>query len=377
LRTNVWTTGSGNLSTIGITNNSNLTFDNPNYTALVTNNAQVTALSGITFNAGAGTNTLSGSNVSIGAAGIVNNSAATQTVALGLTQSADSSVTAASGDLVISGSLDTAGYNLTLNGSSNTTVSGNISGNGAITKSGTGTTTLSGSNTAASTTLNGGSLNVTGSLHNSGNLAVGGSGSGNSLEIANGGVVSDAWGIIGYEEISSNNSVLVSGSGSRWNNNALWVGFYGSGGSLTISNGAAVYDSVGFIGGGPNASNNRVLVTGAGSLWDNAGPVDSQLLFVGQAGSGNTLTIADGGRVVNSLGAIGYDAASSNNSALVTGAGSRWNSSAALYVGYLGAQNGLAISNGGVATSSDGVIGGGGQANNNRALVTGEWLHWC
>jgi hypothetical protein len=63
--TNLWTSGSGNLSTIGITNDSNLTFNNPGYTATVTNNAQVTALTEITFNAGAGTNTLTGSSAGV------------------------------------------------------------------------------------------------------------------------------------------------------------------------------------------------------------------------------------------------------------------------------------------------------------------------
>ena len=174
--TNLWTSGSGNLSTIGITNGSNLTFNNPGFTATVTNDAWVTALTGITFNAGAGTNILTGSSVTIGAAGIVNNSATTQTVALGLTQSATASITAVNGNLVISGPLNNAGYSLTLGGAGNTAISGVISGSGALTTSGAGTLTLTGANSyTGGTTISAGTLRIGAAGSIRGNVTNGGS----------------------------------------------------------------------------------------------------------------------------------------------------------------------------------------------------------
>jgi len=69
---------------------------------------------------------------------------------------------------------------------------------------------------ADSNTLN--VLNTNTVLTNSGNLTVGGSISGNSLVTSNGGTVqSSTAGRIGEISFASNNSVLVTGTNSRWN----------------------------------------------------------------------------------------------------------------------------------------------------------------
>ncbi|MGA1149317.1 MAG: beta strand repeat-containing protein, partial [Ilumatobacteraceae bacterium] len=70
----------------------------------------------------------------------------------------------------------------------------------------------------------------------------------------------------------------------------------GSGNSLIIANGATVANKLGSIGFTNDSSNNSVLVTGANSLWTNSGTVT-----LGEGGAeGNTLTVADGARVVAS-----------------------------------------------------------------------------
>jgi T5SS/PEP-CTERM-associated repeat protein len=73
-----------------------------------------------------------------------------------------------------------------------------------------------------------GSLTVTNQntlLENSQNLTVGNLGSGNTMAIANGAVVADRSGFVGYDAASSNNSVQVTGSNSVWQNTAdLYVG---------------------------------------------------------------------------------------------------------------------------------------------------------
>jgi len=217
----------------------------------------------------------------------------------------------------------------------------------------------------------------TGSIwSNSSNLYVGYQGSGNSLTIANGGTVCDAQGYIGYTNGVNNNAVLVTDTGSIWSNRGnLYVGYQGSSNSLTIANGGKVYNSglgatVGLLAG---ANNNAVTVTGTGSVWTNSGFLD-----FGDSSYGNTLTIANGGRVDNnSWGAIGLNPGSSNNAVTVTGAGSVWNMSG-LDVGLSGSGNTLTIASGGVVYNSGagagiGVVAG---ANNNAVTVTGTGSLW-
>jgi T5SS/PEP-CTERM-associated repeat protein len=117
------------------------------------------------------------------------------------------------------------------------------------------------------------------------------------------------------------------------------------------------------------SSNNSALVTGAGSLWTNSGD-----LYVGNEGSGNSLVISNGGRVANTIGYIGDQPNSSNNSVLVTGSNSLWTNSGDLFVGLQGSGNSLVISNGGTVASGEGYIGA--VSSNNSALVTGAGSLW-
>ena len=87
------------------------------------------------------------------------------------------------------------------------------------------------------------------------------------LQILNGGVVSNYTGVVGYKSAGSNNTALVSGTGSLWKSgNALFVGYESSVNWLVISNGGMVV-GVGQIGS--CGSSNSVLVIGTGSVWSN------------------------------------------------------------------------------------------------------------
>ncbi|MBI5820984.1 MAG: hypothetical protein HZA88_18595, partial [Verrucomicrobia bacterium] len=187
---------------------------------------------------------------------------------------------------------------------------------------------------------------------NNGSLYIGNFGSANSLKISSGGQVQNSESYIGYGSASSNNAVLVTGSGSAWSNNAVHVGVYGSSNSLTIADGGQVVGWRGYINLYAAASNNSALVTGAGSLWTNTGS-----MFVGMAGGQGNLTIANGGRVVNWLGYLGHDSTSSNNTALVTDAGSLWRSTADLDVGLDGGGNYLTVSNSGTVAANNIYVG--------------------
>jgi T5SS/PEP-CTERM-associated repeat protein len=177
-------------------------------------------------------------------------------------------------------------------------------------------------------------------------LLVGVYGSGNSLVISNGGSVTNVIGSIGSNAISSNNIVTVTGNGSTWLNNELVVGWEGSSNSLVISSGAKVVSSNTYLG--VVSSNNSVTVTGAGSVATFGGSV-----FLGIDGSGNSMVVSNGGKVVSYRGSyIGLNPTSSNNSVLVTGANSLWTNSGGLIVGRDGTGNTLTVAEGGTVAES-------------------------
>jgi len=219
-----------------------------------------------------------------------------------------------------------------------------------------------------------------------------------ALLILNSGVLSNGLGVIGGSSGANSNLALVSGSGSVWNNNGLAIGRSSAGTALVISNGGKVMvtgavlkpTASSFVGWSTsgNASNNSVLVTGSGSVWSNRYD-----LWVGLGGFnslnlsvGNRLAIHDGAAVINSNGYVGYRSDTSpgpgsvsNNSVLVTGSGSVWNNRSNVFVGNYGASgNSLVISNGGAVLDGNGYLGGAssGANNNNRALVTGSGSVW-
>jgi T5SS/PEP-CTERM-associated repeat protein len=212
-------------------------------------------------------------------------------------------------------------------------------------------------------------VDTTGAVVGFDGVLVGVVGSGNTLAITNGGQVVNSLGFIGLNQSSSNNVVLVTGTGSVWSNSYLYVGYDGAGNQLTITNGGLVVNDYGFLGTSNRSSNNLVLVTGSGSLWSNA------VLNVGFGGASNQLTIANSGLVVNDYGYLGANN-SRNNAVLVTGPGSVWSNRYDLSVGYGGAGNQLTITNGGLVVNNYGNLGFNAGGSNNVALVTGAGSVW-
>ena len=195
------------------------------------------------------------------------------------------------------------------------------------------------------------------------------------LLIRNGGVLTNGNGLIGYVVGATNNAVVVSGSGSVWNNRTnLAVGVFSSGNSLVISNQGKVVtgdgfvlNGIGFIGDQASSSNNSVLVTDSGSVWSN-----QSFTIVGYFASGNSLVISNQGRVVDDQGEIGGNAGSSNNSALVIGAGSVWVNRQNLTVGGAGSSNLLTVAGGSVIASSLSIGAGDFSTNNTLQVNSGS-----
>ena len=203
-------------------------------------------------------------------------------------------------------------------------------------------------------------------------LRIGYYGVGNQLTITNGGRVENSFGCIGRYGGSDSNAVLVTGSGSVWSNlTDLHVGSWGSGNQLTITNGGQVENFDGYLGRVMDSRNNGALVAGSGSVWSNRNN-----LYVGYDGDGNQLSIIGSSRVENAVGYIGYNASGSNNSALVAGSGSIWSNRYNLHVGYYGAGNHLTITNGGRVENGYGYLGYYGGGSSNSVLVAGSGSLW-
>jgi T5SS/PEP-CTERM-associated repeat protein len=232
-----------------------------------------------------------------------------------------------------------------------------------------------------------------------GNYIVGSNTVSDLLRIENGGVLTNSIGYIGYEATASNNYVIVSGNGSRWTMVNLSVGFNGSACQLTITNGGHVENSfeacVGpFAWAGFGGDGNVVIVTGSGSVWN----IGNNLDIGEHRGSSNQLIIVDGGAVYDRNGIAGSTV---GNAVIVRGTGSVWSNSDGLYVGLDGSGNSLVISDGarvinganlhvgyygrgstlivtggGEVVDSNGSLGSFPGSSNNNVLVTGTGSVW-
>ncbi|MDM8346874.1 autotransporter domain-containing protein [Pseudochrobactrum sp. sp1633] len=184
----------------------------------------------------------------------------------------------------------------------NLTIGGTGSGTLVIENGGTVSsqfaTISSGSGTASAIVRDSGSV-----WSNAKALLVGTAGTG-KLSILNGGSVSSEDGYIGQYQNNSG-EIVVSGAGSTWSNSGfLRVGDMGGSGSLTIDQGAVVYNKDSFIGS-MGGSTGAVTVSGAGSVWHNTGELNVGFGMLFNYGAG-TLTIADRGEVI--VGAAGSGA---------------------------------------------------------------------
>jgi T5SS/PEP-CTERM-associated repeat protein/autotransporter-associated beta strand protein len=165
------------------------------------------------------------------------------------------------------------------------------------------------------------------------------------INIAGGTVINS-----GTDQTISNCSATVTGTGSQWNVGAtLNVGDNAGTGTLNIQNGGTVSNTSGYVGW---FGTGTVTVDGAGSSWTNSGP-----LHVGYRTGGNgTLNILNGGAVSNTHSYVGFF--SDTGTVTVDGAGSSWTNFGNLYVGLNSGSNGtLNVQNGGRVRSADVTLG--------------------
>lgn len=202
-------------------------------------------------------------------------------------------------------------------------------------------------------------------------LAVGLNPANNRLVVSNGAVVMAGQnGRVGVSTPATNNVVIITGAGSLWSNQfELYVGEGSSRNRMEVHDGGWVVSSNTHVGFG--GASNLALVTGAGSVWTNR-----NIFTVGNSGAGNRLVVSDGGRVESSAGRIGQNVSSTTNEALVTGIGSLWRLTGALTVGSAGPGNRLVISDGALVSDTFGLLGASATGANNEAIVTGPGSVW-
>jgi len=220
---------------------------------------------------------------------------------------------------------------------------------------------------------NSGQSQITNGSTSAFNVFVGFDNSGNSLVISDSGNLVNEFASIGRNTTASNNSVLVTGAGSLWNGATVDVGYDGSGNSLVVSNGGIVQLDGLVVGYNVGSDNNSLLLTGSNSLLS----VVNDIRVSYDANTGNSMTISGGATALSGAGFIGsFNDASAENSILVTGAGSAWTNSGDLYVGEDGRDNKMVISNGGMVANATASIGRNATTANNSVLVTGAGSTW-
>ncbi len=192
-------------------------------------------------------------------------------------------------------------------------------------------------------------------------LTVGQYGAENTLTVADGGIVTNkSYLYVGVKPEARSNTVAVTGNGALlWLNGGLynWVGNYGDYSTLVVSNQGAVIVSAG-VGGltiGQYCYNNKVLVTGAGSVLNCA----SNLTVT--AYSGNRLEVRDGGRV-SADGKLLLKGAASGCRASVENPGSSLQAGM-IDVGIGSSAALLKVADGGIVSCPDIVVGRTGTAN--------------
>jgi len=245
----------------------------------------------------------------------------------------------------------------------------NITGSGAITMQGVGNLALLGSNSFAGAVL----LNTPNGTLTLGNTYAIGT---NSITVSNGTVVTLGTLPFIVGNGTSNQAVLVTGSGSSWTNGDGFVVGSGTGAvnnSVLIANGADLFASS--LAVGTNGANfNNVTITNGGGLWTGT----NNLNVIGYNASSNMVTVAGGGAFWNAGGTdivIGAGLSTGNVlriDGMGVAGGAIVMSNKTVTIGNGTEGNALIITNGGQLIST---IGGGGSigngGSNNLVLVIG------
>ena len=212
--------------------------------------------------------------------------------------------------------------------------------------------------------------NVTNTIN--GNVVVGTNGSFTLLVLSDNTLLTNSVnGILGRNGTAKSNEVQLISSTARWRmGGSLFVGSNGASSRLVVSNGALLEDFNGNLGFLSASSNNSALVTGAGSLWTNNGAFSISGAFFSSS-KGNQVVVSNGAALV-AVG--GSSVEGSGNQVVVTGAGSRWASQSSFSFG--GGPNRLDVTDGAALVSSNATIADLVGSGDTTVLLTGTGTVW-
>jgi len=171
----------------------------------------------------------------------------------------------------------------------------------------------------------------------------------NFLLVASGSTLTSKGGIIGSGSESNYNTVALVGSGTSWAaGDRLDVGSDGSNNHLSVEEGSHVSTKWAYVGLTETAHHNTLNVLGAGSSM-----TVQYDLTIGSGGSNNILRVGYGGTLTTGSADIGFESGSNNNEAIVYDRGSTWSlKQLAIATYYEGSGNSLTIEDGGLVRIS-------------------------
>lgn len=160
--------------------------------------------------------------------------------------------------------------------------------------------------------------------------------------------------VMGQNAGSTGNALLIAGDGAALVTldyvNPTLIGDAGAGNTFTVGAGGSFSLNQATIGNLLGADSNQLVI-------ESSVPSFASLIFVGEQGSDNQLSVINGGQLVSIFAQLGTQAGASFNSVTV-GADSFWSldsSSGALVVGQAGDDNSVQVTDGGILSLSSTV----------------------
>jgi len=226
---------------------------------------------------------------------------------------------------------------------------------------------------------------VQGKWDQNGGFIIGNLGSGNALDIEDGGTVTATSLTEGVFAGADGNGVTVDGQNGQSTlvvSGAVTVGDASSSNTLTVESGGKVSDTLAYVGYGAGSTGNTVTVEGTGSEWTTDFTVpDTGVLYLGLDGNGNTMNVLDGGAATVAKDMLlGANAGADDNTLDIAGDGSKVTVGGMLYVGRSSEANSVVVESGGNLETTGARIGGGtgsvAASSGNTVTVEGAGSTW-
>jgi T5SS/PEP-CTERM-associated repeat protein len=203
---------------------------------------------------------------------------------------------------------------------------------------------------------------------NSSSLVVGNGSSHNMLIVTNGGKVFSGSSGVGENAFGvSSNNVFITGPGSSWSSGYFYLGYSASGHNQFLINNGGTFTTSSTLDIGGYDNSNLLTVADAGSS------VQCQSFRMSYASTGNQCVVSNGATLAVALSSQPTTVEGTFTAATVTGAGSVWTNAGDLDFGQY--SNVLSITSGGMMVDNNGYIENG-SGKPNTVIVAGTNSLW-